>query len=147
MKIDITQQYEGILKEVSLYSGIKESQIKIMEENDAELVCNNKEEVVSLLNDKFWSWFDTGCEERVEERKKMIKYSFIQYDDTKDVRNKNIYKNVKSEVSGGEFMQLCYTENPEEKSFIGETFHWSDLCGTHEPIVEFFEEEQYWLLE
>lgn len=147
MRLDISEQYQDILKEISQYSGLTINQIKIMEENNQELICNNKGEIVSILNDKFWSWFDNGCEETIEERDGVIKYSFIQYDNPKDIRTKNIYKNVINETSGGEFMQLCYTENPKEKSFIGETFHWSDLCGQHEPIVEFFEEENYWLKE
>lgn len=146
MKLDITDNYKEILSDIAKYTGLEKNQIKIMEENEQELICNNKEEIVTPLNNKFWNWFDNGAEEIIE-LKNPISYTKIQHASENDLRNADIYENVKSEISGADFLKLVYTEVESKKQMIGEVFHWSEVCGIYEPLIEFVEEKEYWLQE
>lgn len=147
MIINITEDYQDNLKEIAKYVGLKENQINVLSnENGEEWICNNKGDKIKPLNERFWSWFDNGCEEITAiDGKFLTKYAKVHFDDTKDLRNKNIYKLVKTHDASDEYMELAYTEIEKEKTLIGESFHWSEICGTNEPIVEFYEEENFWL--
>lgn len=144
MKIDITEDYKDNLEAIAKYVNKNKNEILIMEENDQELICNKKQEVLSTLNDKFWQWFDeiddiNSKSVPILDLKTPTSYIKVQYDDIHSLKNNDIYEDVK------DFMKLVYTEVEEQKSLLGETFHWSEVCAPQEPLISYTEEKEYWL--
>lgn len=146
--MDITQDYKYQISEIAKFVGKSISDVRVVEELDAELICDASGKKLSTI-DEFLNWDG----QKNKELKNPVKYFKVIFENA----NQNAFE---KEMNEGEkifndaatFEGAYFTESddffmvehcPKDPYFIGQRLHWSEICGMYDEIVPFFEEKDF----
>ena len=158
MDLLITEDYKYVLTYLAKYVNVNINNIDILEKNNIEYIIDKKRNILGVIDEHFFNYMENN--DYLNNNKRIYnatKYSKVVFEnnDENNYFNDCIFTTFRDPTSNGLFYRLeyVYSKNKyckELRNIINNNnngFHWSEIAGEHDEIVEFIEEFKYWNLE
>lgn len=156
MEFFITNDYKHLLKDLAKYVKTDVSNIDVLEKDNVEYIVDKKNNVLGIIDEHFFNFVDNSYDiNNYGDFKNPTEYSKIIFEniDDKPFFDGCIFTTFRDPNSNGLFYRLVYVPSKNENyehlnSIINNNklngFHWSDMVGQYDEIIEFVDEFEYW---